>query len=69
MAKSTSPGLISLLAEDHSMKQQLQITMPDRHNYICLFHMKLDLISHRGINFFSKAKFHNNKYCTCNWQN
>ena len=29
--------------------------------------MKLDLILLRG-NFFSTAKFHNNKYCTCNWQ-
>ena len=35
--------------------------MPERHNYICLFFMKLDLILLRG-NFFSKAKFHNNKY-------
>ena len=38
--------------------------MPERHNYICLFFMKLDLILLRG-NFFSKAKFHNNKYCPC----
>ena len=35
--------------------------MPERHNYICLFDMKLDLILLRG-NFFSKAKFHNNKF-------
>ena len=42
--------------------------MLERHNYICLFYMKLDLILLRD-NFFSKAKFHNNKYCRCNWQN
>ena len=35
--------------------------MLERHNYICLFFMKLDLILLKG-NFFSKAKFHNNKY-------
>ena len=37
--------------------------MLERYNYFCLFYMKLDLILLRG-NFFCKAKFHNNKYCT-----